>query len=45
MNFCFINIYNFRTQYGMDLAQTANRGYWRHYKFLGVVSVSLLILS
>jgi len=44
MNFYFMHICNFRTQYGMDLAQTANRGYWRHFMFLRVVFVSLLCL-
>jgi len=29
----------------MDLAQTVNKGYWRHFKFLRVVFVSLQILS
>jgi len=28
----------------MDLAQTANKGYWRRFRFLHVVFVSLLIL-
>jgi len=28
----------------MDLAQTANKGYWRHFKLLRVVLVSLLTL-
>jgi len=45
MNFYSMNIFSFRTQYGMDLAQTANKGSWRHFKFLRVVFVSLLILS
>jgi len=39
-----MNICNFRTQCGMDLAQTANKGYWRHFRFLRVVFVSLLCL-
>jgi len=40
MNFCSMNIRNFRTQYVMDLAQTANKDYWRHFRFLRVVFVS-----
>jgi len=44
MNFYSVNICNFRTQYGMDLAQTASKGNWRHFRFLRVVFVSLLIL-
>ena len=44
MNFYFMNICNFQTQYHMDLAQTANKSYWRHFKFLREVFVSLLIL-
>jgi len=42
MNFYSMNICNFRTQqaYRLDLTQTANKGYWRHFKYL----VSLLIL-
>jgi len=44
MNFYSINISNFQTQYGMDLAQTANKGYWRHFRFLRVVFVPLLCL-
>ena len=46
MNFYSMNICNFRTQsaYGMDLAQTANKRYCRHFKFLCVVFVSLLML-
>ena len=32
-----MNICNFRTQYGTDLAQNANKGYWRHFRFLRVV--------
>jgi len=40
-----MNIYNFRTQYRVDLAQVANKGYWRHFRFLCVVFVSLLCLS
>jgi len=30
--------------YRMDLAQTANTGYWRHFRFVRVVFVSLLCL-
>ena len=30
--------------YRMDLAQTVNKGYWRHFKFLRLVFVSLQIL-
>ena len=37
MNFYSMTICNFQTQYGMDLAQTANKGYWRHFRFLRVV--------
>jgi len=44
MNFYSINIRNFRTQYGMNLAQTANKVYWQHFLFLRVVFVSLLCL-
>ena len=44
MNFYSMNICNFRTQYCMDLVQTANKGYWLHFKFLRVVFVSLLCL-
>jgi len=44
MNFYSVNICNFRTPYGMDLAQTANKGYWPHFRFLLVVFVSLLCL-
>jgi len=32
-----MNICNFRTQYCLDLAQTANKGYWRHFRFIRVV--------
>ena len=32
-----MNICNFRTQYGTDLAQNSNKGYWRHFRFLRVV--------
>jgi len=32
-----MNICNFRTQYGTDIAQNANKGYWRHIRFLRVV--------
>jgi len=34
-----MNICNFRTQYRMDLAQTANKGYWRHFRFIRVTSM------
>jgi len=46
MNFYSMNICNFRTQkaYRIDLAQTASKGYWRDFRFLRVVFVSLLIL-
>ena len=44
MSFYSINICNFRTQYGMDLAQTANKAYWRHFGFTRVVFVSFLCL-
>jgi len=44
MNFYFMNISNFRTQYGMDLAETFKKGYWRHFRFLRVVFVLLLCL-
>ena len=44
MNFYSMNICNFRTQYHMDLAQTANKSYWRHFKLLREVFVPLLIL-
>ena len=44
MNFYSMNICNFRTQYGIGLAQTANKGYWRHFRSLRVVFVSLLCL-
>jgi len=44
MKFYAMNISNFRTQYGMDLAQNANKVYWRHFRFLRVVFVSLLCL-
>jgi len=40
MNFYSINICNFRAQYCTDLAQSANKGYWRHFTFLRVVFVS-----
>ena len=36
MNFYSMNICNFRTQYGMGLAQIAYKGYWRHLEFLRV---------
>ena len=39
-----MNICNFRTQYGMDLAQTADKGYWSHFVFFRIFFVSLLIL-
>jgi len=46
MNFYSNNICNFRTQYSMELAQTANKGYWRHFRFLHpVVFATLLCLS
>jgi len=44
MNFYSMNICNVRAQYGIDLAQTANKIYWWHFRFLRVVFVSLLIL-
>jgi len=44
MAFYSMNICNFRTQCHMDLAQIANKSYWRHFKFLRVVFVSLPIL-
>jgi len=44
MNFYSMNICNFRTQYHIDLAQTANKSYWRHFKLLREAFVSLLIL-
>jgi len=44
MNFYSMNICNFRTQYCMDLAQTANKGYWWHFTFLRVVFVPRLCL-
>jgi len=31
MTFYSMNICNFRTQYCIGLAQTANKGYWRHF--------------
>jgi len=34
MNFYSMNICNLRTQYGMDLTQTASKGYWWHFRFL-----------
>jgi len=34
MNFYSMNICNFRTKYGMDLAQTAIKGYWQRFRFL-----------
>ena len=37
MNFYSMNICNYRTQYGTDLAQNANKGYWRHFRFFRVV--------
>jgi len=36
MNFYSMNIYNFRTRYGMGLAQTAIKGFWQHLRFLRV---------
>jgi len=42
-NFYSMNICNFRTQCHMDLAQTANKSYWRHSSFF-VKFVSVLIL-
>ena len=44
MTFYSMNICNFRTQYGIGLAQTA-KGYWRHFGLLRVVFVSFLCLS
>jgi len=44
MNFYFKNICNFRPQYSMDLAQTANKGCWRRFRFPRVVFGSLLCL-
>jgi len=35
----------FRTQYGMDFAQTVRKGYWRQFRFLRVVFVSLLLYA
>jgi len=40
MNFYSMNICNFRTQYHMDFAHTANKSYWRHFKFLREVFVT-----
>jgi len=34
MTFFSMNNRNFRTQYGIGLAQTANKGYWRHFGLL-----------
>jgi len=34
MNFYSMNICNFRTKSGMDLAQTASKGYWQRFRFL-----------
>jgi len=34
MNFYSMNICNFRTKYGMDLAQTAGKGYWQRFRLL-----------
>jgi len=36
MNVWSMNICNFQTQYGMDLAQTASKGNQRHFRFLRV---------
>jgi len=44
MTFYSVNICNFRTQYGMGLAQTSNKGYWRHFGLLRVFFVSCLCL-
>jgi len=44
MNFYSMNVCNFLTQYGMDLSQTANKGYWRHFRFLRIDFVSLISL-
>jgi len=33
MNFYSMHICNFRSQYGMSLVQTANKGYWQHFVF------------
>jgi len=44
MNFYSMSICNFRTQCHMDLTKTANKSYWRHFKFLREVFVSLRIL-
>jgi len=44
MNFYSMNICNFRTQYRLDLAQTASKAYWWHFMFLRVDFVSLLCL-
>jgi len=32
--FYSMNICNFRTKYGMDLAQTASKGNWQRFRFL-----------
>jgi len=37
INFYFMNICSFRTQYGVHHEQTANKSYWRHFRFLRVV--------
>ena len=44
MNSSSMNICNFRTQYGSDHAQTADKGYWRHFRFIRVVFVSRICL-
>ena len=40
MTFYSVNICNFRTQYGIGLAQTSNKGSWRHFGLLRVFFVS-----
>jgi len=39
-----MNIRNFQKQEGTDLAQTANKDYWRHFSFFLCSFVSLLCL-
>ena len=40
----YMNICNFRTQYGSDLAQTADKGNWWHFRLLREVFVSRICL-
>jgi len=44
MTFYSMNICNFRTQYGIGLTQTANKGYWRHFGLFRVFCAIFMLV-